>query len=384
MLNPFPDFGWEFTFCPSEPNWSIDWTKIIENFEWLKSLDSYSKHSECYRNALFFIKRSCEILVNLQNWQELPKQTRSIVFLATLLQSTAKATYFEDFPDRQDLSGRQNFSDKHLKHSARLSREILWEINTPFYIREMIVNLIAASSLPFYIFERLNPEFSIIKASQKVRLDWLSIVSQVSIYSDNYINQKDLLDKVELFIEFAKEQGCFDSPKVFPSPHSRFVYFQKMGGDPNYFAYDNTLFEVILMCGLPASGKDTWIKTNLASWPVISLDEIRKELKIQPHKNQGEVISESKERARVFLREKKSFVWNATNTMFSRRSQLISLFTDYKAHIKIVYLETTLDELFKRNHKREETVPKQVVRRMLEGLEIPDLTEAHQVEWVIN
>lgn len=393
MLEPFPDIGWVFAFCPSSPNWSIDWIAMLEEFDWLRNLEKLDitlSPSTLKDNGLAYTKLVCETLVSLHSWQELNEQTRSIIFTATLLSSVIKPTSTKINIDAEDNEDNNDYQNEHIflqgyrRNNAKIARQILWEIKVPFYPREMIVALINQSLLPFYLFERKDPQFSIIQASQTTRLDWLVIMSQAFVLVCNPLDQKELLDKIELFSEFAKEQLCFDSPYKFPSPHSRFIYFQKVGGDPNYHAYDDTSFEVILMCGLPASGKDTWIKTNLSNWLVISLDEIRKELKIPPHKNQGEIIRESKERARKFLREKKSFVWNATNTMCSRRSQLISLFNSYQARIRIVYLEAHLDELLKRNHKRDETVPKHIIEKMLDNLEVPDLTEAHCVEWVIS
>ncbi|MBI4854083.1 MAG: AAA family ATPase [Acidobacteria bacterium] len=374
MLSPFPDFGWSFSALDS--NSPINWTNMLEEFEWLRGLRNYLQdQTYLEKDLLAHTKLACEILVTLPIWNELTKQTQSILFLAVILENVAKTVF-------NTYINEQNSLYKHTKNSSKIVRQILWEMKIPFFIREMIVALISEFSLPFYLFERIDPKFSIIKASQIMRLDWLSILFQVDALTRNYQEQKGLLERLELFIEFIKEEKCFDSARKFPSDHSRFIYFQKTG-DPNYHAYDDTSFEVILMCGLPASGKDTWIKENLAL-PVISLDDIRKELKIAPNKNQGEIIRESKERARVFLRNKKNFVWNATNTICSRRSQLIDLFSNYQARTRIVYLETFLDELFKRNQKRDETVPRQVIKKMIYGLEIPNLTEAHKVDWIIT
>ncbi len=380
MLNPFPQVDWIFPFCPSESNWSIDWTSMLGQFEWLRNLSGCPQNPDYHAegDVLTHTKLVCEALVSLSSWQGLTKETRSIIFLAALLHDVAKPAY-----TKIDTDGHIS-SHGHVQNGAKMARRILWEMEVPFYFREMIVALVRQSSLPFYLLEKPDPQFSIIQASQTARLDWLAILSQADTLGRKCKDQKDLLDKIELFSEFSKEQQCFGFPKEFPSAHSRFFYFQKGGGNPNHHAYNDTCLEVVLMCGLPASGKDNWIKNNLATWPVVSLDEIRRELKTPPHKNQGEVIRESKERARGFLREKKSFVWNATNTLRLRRSQLISLFSGYQARIRIVYLETNPTSLLKRNHKRDETVPKKVIEKMLDNLEIPDLTEAHQVEWIIT
>lgn len=57
------------------------------------------------------------------------------------------------------------------------------------------------------------------------------------------------------------------------------------------------------MSGLPATGKDRWIRQHGSHWPVISLDAIRQKIKISPDDNQAPVVAEAKERAKEFLRE---------------------------------------------------------------------------------
>jgi predicted kinase len=42
---------------------------------------------------------------------------------------------------------------------------------------------------------------------------------------------------------------------------------------------------------LPGSGKDTWLATNAGDAPVISLDDLRPELDINPADAQGPVIA---------------------------------------------------------------------------------------------
>lgn len=352
---------WEF--CPTVPTWSINWTAVLAYFPELNTKIS------------LFTKQLCETLVQLNNWQEFTEDNRAAIFLAAL---------WQDFPSFTNIENNQKIL-VNLRSKVKEARQIFWQKKIPFYFREQAVNLIRYSSLPFFIFEKYNLQHSLIKASQTVRLDLLAVLAKATVLAAKPDKEKDLIEKIELFIEFAKEENCFDQAKNFPSPHSRFIYFQKQSSDPNYLAYDDTMFKVILLSGLPASGKDTWIKqNNLANWPVISLDDIRKELKISPKKNQGEILSESKKRARELLRAKQSFIWNATNLMRSRRSQLIELFTSYKASVKIIYLEANSEELFRRNSLRQESVPKNIIEKMSANLEIPDLTEAQQVEWVID
>ena len=136
------------------------------------------------------------------------------------------------------------------------------------------------------------------------------------------------------------------------------------------------------MSGLPGAGKDTWIVRHAPDLPVISLDMIRRELKVTPSDDQGAVAALAKSRARELLRRQQSFIWNATNITRALRTSLIDLFAAYHARIRIVYVDAPWEVILRRNQEREASVPEPVIARMLRKLEVPDLTEAHTVEWV--
>ena len=137
-----------------------------------------------------------------------------------------------------------------------------------------------------------------------------------------------------------------------------------------------------MLCGLPGTGKDTFIKTHFPNYKVISLDDIRERNKIKPTDNQGEVYNIAKETAKSYLREKVMFVWNATNITKMIRDKQINLFHDYKAFVRVIFLETSYDEMLKRNSSRNRYVSEKVINDMLEKLEIVEDFEADIVEWV--
>ncbi len=115
--------------------------------------------------------------------------------------------------------------------------------------------------------------------------------------------------------------------------------------------------------------------------PVVSLDEIRRRFKISPtdkNKN-GWVVQQAKERAKQYLRSKTPFVWNATNITLQMRAQLIELFTTYRAWVKIEYLEVPYKKLLHQNRNREYAVPENVINRLIDKLEIPTLSEGHEI-----
>jgi predicted kinase len=138
------------------------------------------------------------------------------------------------------------------------------------------------------------------------------------------------------------------------------------------------------MSGLPGAGKDYWIREYLPDWTVISLDELRQAMNISPKDDQAAVGERARAIAKEYMRAEKSFVWNATNISRQLRSSLINLFSAYQARIRIVYLEVSWEELLRRNHSRTANVPEAVIERMRDRLEVPDITEAHQVDWVVD
>jgi predicted kinase len=66
------------------------------------------------------------------------------------------------------------------------------------------------------------------------------------------------------------------------------------------------------------------------------------------------------------------------------RSGLIELFAGYGARVRIVYLEVPDPLLWERNRQRTGVVPQAVIERRLDRWEVPDRTEAHQVEWLVR
>jgi len=162
------------------------------------------------------------------------------------------------------------------------------------------------------------------------------------------------------------------------------LYFHGRDLDPDCEAYDDTRSEVLVMSGLPGSGKDHWLQRHGPDWPIVSLDQIRQELRIKSEDSQGAVVNHAKEQAREHLRAGASFVWNATNTTKSLRQQVIRFMRDYDARIRIVYVETEWSETCRRNRSRTTPVPQSVLEHLVSKLVVPDVTEAHHVDYVVS
>ena len=383
-ISPREDSGWVFPLCPTPPEWRLDWEGLISSFEWIRQMAGVSQEPSYHGegDVLVHTRMVLEALVSMKSWQNLGSPERSVVFTAALMHDVAKPHV-----TKTESDGRIT-SLGHAGKSAKMARNILWQgkdlSHAPFKLRESIANLIRHHSLPLFFWERTNPEKEVFRASQIARMDWLALLAEADVHGRICKDKQELLDRVQLFRELCREYDCYDQPKAFPSDHSRFLYFRKEDRQPDYYAFDDTKFEVTMMSGLPGAGKDTWIRENASELPKISLDEIRETQGCSPTANQGKVIQSAREKAREFMREQIAFVWNATNLSLQLRRPLIDLFWSYGARIRIVYLEPPYTELFTRNSNRRDSLPEKAIHKLIERVDIPDITEAHSVRYIVH
>jgi predicted kinase len=373
-----------FPFCPQPSRqWRLDWETMQQRFSWLQAMDGVLQfpayHAE--GDVLIHTHMVTDALIQHTQWRALPDEERTLLFASALLHDVGKPACTKIESDGK-ISSRG-----HARRGEFIARRILWTgeelpAPVPFTQCEYIARLVRWHGLPLQFLKDSHPEKLIIAASQSIRMDHLALLAEADVRGRICADQEELLERVELFRLLCQEQNCYTTPYSFPTPHSRFVYLHSEHSYPDYNAYDDTAFEVILLSGLPGSGKNSWLQTHLSDWPVISLDSIRKELHVTPDGDQGHVIQLARERAREYMRKQQSFAWNATNTTRLLRQQLIDLFTSYGGRTHIVYLTTPYDVIIKQNRDREASVPETIISKLLAKLEVPDITEAHQVEWV--
>lgn len=192
-------------------------------------------------------------------------------------------------------------------------------------------------------------------------------------------NQQETQESLDLLGLYATEENV---SLRFTSPASRLFYFEKPSRSPDYSTMPASGSRVVMMCGLPGSGKDTYISSALHGLPVISLDAIRENLGIKHGDNQGQVIQSAQETAREFLRKKSPFVWNSTNLTKSIRSKIIKLFRDYDAYVSIHMTVTPFATLMHQNKSRKDMVPEDAINNMLFKWEPPSLTEVHEIKYI--
>jgi len=303
---------------------------------------------------------------------------RDVLWAAAVLHDVAKPETTETQPD-----GRIT-AKGHSARGALRARRILWELGMDFARRESVCGMIRYHQVPFFLIEREDAQRVAAAISLVTRCSQLAVLAEADMRGRICADLQRVLDNIALFSDFCAEEGCWDKAYPFRSALARYEYFRRPDRNIDYDAFDGTKFEVIVMSGMPGAGKDTWIRQNRPDWAVVSLDALRDELDVDPRGNQGAVVQAAKERAREYLRRREPFVWNATNLSRTLRSQVIQLMADYHAKVRLVYVEAPASTLFQQNRSRERVVPPAVMERLLGKWEVPDVSEAHEVEYCVG
>lgn len=355
-----------------------DMSKIQQNPEHHAEGDVYC-HTKCV----------CEELIKLPDYRESSEEDKVVLFLSALLHDIGKikCTKIED---------GKIVAPGHASKSALMAREILWRdfglcgSEEKQQLRESICFLIKYHSFSPHIIKEKNPEYKIFRVASAGRLakgfnlKKLCILSDADVLGRECYDKEDYLERNEYCKMIAEELGCFENPYSFRNEFSQRAYFLKKTTWRDQEMFNDTWGRVIMLSGLPGTGKDTWISENYPDLPMVSLDEIRKQLKVLPTDNQGKVISVAQGMVKEYLRNKQPFVWNATDITESTRGKWISLFEQYGAGVEIVFLETEWEEQLRRNANRKDVVPSGKIEDMLSKLEIPQPFESEKVRWEIT
>lgn len=366
---------WKFPYYDIKTG--IDWAGIEKRFDWFREMESIPQDAEWHAegNVQIHTKMVCEAMVNLPEFQELNEQDKHIMFTSALFHDVEKRSTTAE----EERYGRMCIvAPKHAQKGEYTTRLVLYkDIPTPFHIREEIAKLVRYHGVPLWKDDKL--ERTVVEVSMFISNYLLAMLSKADVLGRICPDSNELLEKIEFYKMCADEYHCLHTAKPFATNLARYHYFSKKTFI-DYVPYDETKFTVNMLSGIPGSGKDTYIKNNL-SGEVISLDDIRRELKIKPtdSKGNGQVIQEAIERCKVLMRKKTDFTFNATNITKELRAKWLNLFEEYGAKVNIHYIEVPYLTLMKQNSNREYGVPTDKVESLIAKLEMPTVKESHDV-----
>jgi putative nucleotidyltransferase with HDIG domain len=315
-----------------------------------------------------------DALWSLPAFHALPQADRDVVWAATALHDVAK-------PWTTKVEDGKVTARGHSSAGAKEARQLIYrsgEFSTQD--RESICNLIRLHQLPFFATEypQDEAERKVISASLTTAGRLLGLVNRADGLGRVCDDPARLADNVALYEVLCEELGVLDGPYPFVNDSARLAFL----GGADRFNHPPERFncELVVMCGLPGSGKSTWIKRNLPNHSVVSLDDIRADLKVDPTDAQGVVAAEGRERLRSHLRAHRDVVWDATNVTLDHRARVIRLGRDYGARVRVAVVEVPYKTVLRQNKDREDSVPAAVIDHLIDKFEYPTIDEAHLVQ----
>lgn len=359
------------------------WADWYNKYQWVRDMRGVPQdpifHGE--GDVEIHTKMVIEALVKLPEYQNLSFDDQQTLLMSALFHDVEKRS-----TTVHESDGRIT-SNGHAKKGEFTARSVMYkEFNYSFEQREQICKLVRYHGLPLWALEKENPQKAVIEASLTCRMDLLAILSTADVLGRICPDKEELLLKIELFKELCKENDCYYHKKEFSTDLARFEFLNKDECSVEYVPFDDKQFTVYVLCGLPGAGKDTYIKNNLRDLPVVSIDDIRRANKIKHNdsKGNGQAIQLAHEEARKYMRKKESFIWNATNITKDLRSKITSLFLEYGAKIKMIYLEVPYKTLIKQNNNREYPIPNDAIEKLITKVELPSYKEAHEIEFIVK
>ncbi|ULJ62528.1 AAA family ATPase [Wielerella bovis] len=369
-----------WTFPDYTPHRPLDWAQLTHRYAWLDEMRHVPQDPEWHGegDVLTHTQMVVDELFRLPEFAELSPQNQHILFTAALLHDVEKRSTTRE----EIIDGKTRIvSPRHAQKGELTARQILYrDIATPFAVREQICKLVRLHGLPLWAISKPDPERAVIAASLVVDTRLLAMLARADVLGRICADKDEILLRIDLFQEMCQELDCWGKPRAFATDNACYHYLNQ-GGSADYVPYDDFACEVVMMCALAGSGKDSFIHKHLSHLPMISLDDIRRTHKLNPADSHdtAEAVRIGKELAKQYLREKRSFVFNATNLNRDLRSKWTGIFAAYGAKIKIVYLEVPHSQWLAQNKQREHSVPEKVLTQMLGKWEVPSFDEAHEI-----
>lgn len=267
----------------------------------------------------------------------------------------------------------------HGQAGAAITRTIIEDEDVQ--LREKLCYMVRNHMALHHILEK--DDSAIDRKLIEMSLGWVSVGDMLALCRcDDYGSINDVWDddgKENKYMKIrakAESLGCLEQPYQFSSSDQKHRFFA-YGDMDEPCRSDGHPFSVMVVIGLPGSGKNTYIDKYLSTLPSVSRDDIRKKMGLPGEKPQGDKAQE-REVTKIFddevyalLANKQSFVVNNVNMRPEYRMELLSKVSAHNVKIYYVYINTPVDIC---KERRKCMMPLSVIDRMWSGFDFP--TEA--------
>ena len=150
---------------------------------------------------------------------------------------------------------------------------------------------------------------------------------------------------------------------------------------PNIIHKTKTTQKLIITVGPAGCGKSTYIKRFYKNIMVINMDSVRGWLSLDPADPLQSRLAYDYciPILKNALQSGKSVVWDATSIKSENRKGIINLARKSNAKVKIIFFDTPLSTILKRNRKRARTVPEEAIIRQWKNIEPPHRWECDEI-----
>lgn len=368
--------------------------------EFQENLKTQGFHSQWHNEgaAIVHMKNVHDEMCKLCDKYDITGDERMVLVVASFLHDIGKAVTGELKED-----GNWSFPN-HAPKGGRIVRNLLW--NEDIGIRESIVFFVRNHMKPSYIINSSNKERDMLKLAYEtpfmphlttMRNLYLIKLADYRGCNRNPDAEDDTEEALDFFKALSIDLRIWDS-KIHSNDKYQinsgldlFRYFNENTGDilPTT-QYDDTEFNVYIMCGISGSGKSTFIQNNevLKSLPIVSRDITRQNLGIIKYdgnkalgtkKQEKEVTKINDSLMAEHFKNKQSFVIDEMNIRKEYREKTISNIRKHNGKPILIYIEApSLDEIFKR---RESEISKKVLREMRDYMAFPIPMETAEL-WI--
>ncbi len=370
----------------------------IDLFEYKDQFPIFKLLSECLQDKKWHAEGNVLTHTNMvldvarELCKDIPRQPDKVnVYIGALMHDFGKPlTTFEKYPGKLVAYGHESVG---MTAARRFMRD---NFDFNFLRREFILSLVEFHGHPKRMMKDGSKDHKFLKLSLDVNTHQVHAV-EIADFTGRIGESADVaLQMLEKFKMKCKDLGVWNRPYIVPDSkdYSNALYSLlrwevlfhnlKLDTDVGKRRFDNLQglseqdpFELMILVGTPGAGKTTHVKTVYPHVNRISMDDER--LKICGDMNDmsrnQEVFDNCFTQLRSNMQNRINTIWDATSVGRKLRKRLIDLARQQGARISIVYFDLPLDEVMKRNRKRNRNVPDEVIKKFYNNLEVPKIYE---------